>query len=299
MNFRPRIRSGFILLLALALFPVSCGLFKPREQKLIEAGRLVAKGTGQAPAQEQWSNLLGLSPDEMAPPKFRPEEVLRPGRDFPKWADRSLEAQGKGVFPPEANSPVQAQMLARQAARDQALRNLADQVALLPSPQGGMVEERLIDDPDLRAQLDATLRSSVEYEGLTAGEEHVVKARLPLRPVALVLYGESREIELSPSSRPSSGVAISTEEMRRIAYESALEKARMNLLATLEAQPLILDRSAGDLAQRDAGAALYLRSAVENASVERVEYPDERTCEITLSLDPEPVLRRLRGTLGR
>ena len=84
-----------------------------------------ATAQGRAPAREQWPDLLGLSSTETAEP-VAPVVSYRPGRDFPKWANQSIESEAESRFPDEANTRVQALMLARRNARDEALQRLAD-----------------------------------------------------------------------------------------------------------------------------------------------------------------------------
>jgi len=127
---------------------------------------------------------------------------------------------------------------------------------------------------------------------------------LPLRGIALILFGEVEGAKPGAAPGPDSSLAftassgrpkpaVSQAELRGITRERALEQARTLLFEKVKETPLLGNTTIGSRIQRDPVLAAYVRGAVENAHVEKVAYPDGRTCEATLSLDVLPLVRRL------
>jgi hypothetical protein len=309
-------RTGVLRMVALALpllLAAACNFLPPIEEPMPEGRIVTATGMGQAPAERETAAMpppeitlpAPPTPKDSQPPESQPV-VRRPGTDSPAWASETLEVEASAPFPSGANSHVQALMLARRQANDQVLRDLASRVGDLTSPRGGTVGSVLAERADLRAEVERTLRAEVEF---TSGEESAsgyrTTARLPLRSIALIVFGEVEEAKTTGPSAPanvsrktveddrrSKANAVRTES-RRIAREKAEEQARARLFEKIRQTPLTANYPVGARIQRDPFLAAYVRGAVENARVDKVSYPDDRTCEVTLSMDVQPLLRRL------
>lgn len=295
--------SGSAMLALLALFTVlgivGCGGSQRGVGDLAPEERvLVVKSRGETPQTEEWGSLLGLDEygqSDSGAGNLVNEKIKKPGRNFPKWAGSKLEAPASAAYPDGANSPVQAMMLARHTARDKALRNLADIVLTLSSPQGGAVSDLLKKNPDPIDELDRLIREKVIFEEDKAVEErYVVLATLPLYDVALLLFGEEVQDRKTPGSNAQSarGIQLSQEDSRRIAYDNALKSARETMIDRLKQIPVEENGpTIGRLLEKNPEAAPMLRTVVDNAQVSQVEYPDDQTCELSLSLNLPPVKR--------
>jgi len=312
-RLKPALRAAAVVLLI--VLPVGCNLLPPIEEPLPEGQIVSATGVGQASPEE--GPVVPRVVEGPAGPALPKETLLplpaavvrRPGRDFPSWASEKIRVDVSVPFPTGANSHVQALMLARRAAGDQALRELAARVSALSSPRGGTVGNILEQRDDLRQEVEGTLRSQAEIApGEEGGSSYRASAALPLQGIALIVFGEVREAgaagpekseEASGKSPASNGrrkSAASVAESRRAAREKALEQARARLFEKVKETPLSANSTIGTRIQQDPFLAAYVRGAVENARVEKVAYPDDRTCEATLSLDVQPLVRRLTET---
>jgi len=312
-GLKPLLRAAAVALLI--VLPVGCNLLPPIEEPLPEGQIVSVTGVGQAsPEQPPVVPRVVEGPAGPALPKetllpLPAAVVRRPGRDFPSWASEKIRVDVSVPFPTGANSHVQALMLARRGAGDQALRELAARVSALSSPRGGTVGDILEQRDDLRQEVEGTLRNQAEIApGEEGGSSYRASAALPLQGIALIVFGEVREAgaagpekneEASGKSPASNGrrkSAASVAESRRAAREKALEQARARLFEKVKETPLSANSTIGTRIQQDPFLAAYVRGAVENARVEKVAYPDDRTCEATLSLDVQPLVRRLTET---
>ena len=312
-GLKPALRTAAVVLLI--ILPVGCNLLPPIEEPLPEGQIVSVTGVGQAsPEQRPVGPPVVEGPAGPALPKetlppLPAGVVRRPGRDFPLWASEKIRVDVSAPFPPGANSHVQALMLGRRAAGDQALCELAARVSALSSPRGGTVGDILEQRDDLRQEVEGTLRSQAEIApGEEWGSSYRASAALALEGIALIVFGEVREggaagpekgEEASGKSPAPNGrrkPAASAAESRRAAREKALEQARARLFEKVKETPLSANSTIGTRIRQDPFLAAYVRGAVENARVEKVTYRDDRTCEATLSLDVQPLVRRLTET---
>lgn len=231
--------------------------------------------------------------------------LRRPGPQFPQWGSSRLDLPVVVALSTEAASRVEAVMIARREALDQAERRMADYVAQLPTPDGANTVGGLLSgDRALADRLEERIRSSIETpaQGEIEGGRYALRARLALEPIALEIWGE--EVPTAPSAdspRPVRPRVFEIEpqgagpsDMKMKAHQAALENARRELLERLKRESLFPNYTIEDLMLADDEASRQVRAAVESARIEQERYPAPNVCEIVLELDIEPLLNLLK-----
>jgi len=280
------------------------------------APTLYATGTGRAAE----TAAPGVEPGGKS--AIAPEGRRRPGPNYPKWGEDTIEVKGSAPVSQEAASYVEGIMLARQAARDDACRQLAARVAALPAPTGGTtLGEVLKGRPNDRTEVEKMIRAcelvppvgaAPESRGAgndagVADGQYRVSARLSLAPMALLLYGEAAESPARAKEEPEPGepaarrlgnVRIPADPLQRAAFDRALRDARRQMLEELGQVYLLPNYSVGDLLAVNPDAAARARYEVESyARVDAIRYPRPGACEVDLSLNPGPTLRVLKSMM--
>jgi len=260
----------------------------------------VVTGFGAAPARDllvKEQDAAGGLPE--TPGEQSPKEVLvrRPGADFPGWASQILEARAGVPLPEEANSHVEAVMLARRQAQERLLRDLATRVAGLPAPGGKLVGEALQQDEDFRSRMDKAIRSSCQfvYGAETQEGTYSAVARLPLEPIALLGWGEIVEesVESGEKRKKAPKHQGKSLTLERLAYEAAVKDAQEKMLEMVQTVALHARYTVGDLMSEDEEAAKRVRLAVAQARIVDRRFPSPGECEVDLELDLRPLVTDL------
>ena len=275
-------------------------LLEPRAQVLRVTGFGDSSAREAAAAEEAGEFTMGVRKPSVSSMR------RKPGVDFPKWGTQTLEARASAPVSQEATSYVEATMLARQAARDEAYRQLAARVAALPTPKGsGTVGEILKSRPKDKAEVEKIIRGcEFAFEGQGHPEQSETVARLNLEPIALLLYGRAAAKERdsmrnrpsqSPLPRRLGNVEVPTEPLQRKAFDRAFQDARNRMLGSLKQVRLLPNYTVGNLMAVNKEAVARVNLALDYyARVDHIRYPRPGACEVDLSLNASPTVNNLK-----
>ena len=234
--------------------------------------------------------IKGAALPDLSVPEVPGAPAPRVAADSPSWAGETLEEKVTVPLPSDANSQIEAMMVARRQASDEALRQIGERLAAQPTPDGGTLGAMLDADGALKTRVEQVVRSATRLEDAKENVEGTFSlvARLDEALIVGQIWPEGPAMA-SPGREPAPRrtVARTRENDPVLAQASALaeRQARANLLHAIQQRGLTPGYTIGERMTADPAAAEKARAVVREAPVVSVRYPDNESCEVVVELD--------------
>lgn len=187
------------------------------------------------------------------------------------------------AIPADSLDPLRGKLIARQEAKQNARRKLAERVEATEVHTGLTIGDVI--------EKDAAKREKVEDYIRTAQQKGVIKAEggkctvfltLDLVPLNRILAeGSTVAVDYSASA---TATALTPEEYRKHAYEEAVENARARMLEYLKGLRLPENETLGELMVKDDAVDRAIRERVDMI-IPAARFNEDNNCEAALILD--------------
>lgn len=265
---RPRLRC--LLLLALLLpAVVGCSVFK--------------RGAGEE----------GTPPDYARAEATAQADLSRFASDDP-WGAVFSEGLSAASDPLRLDAaledPAARTLVARAAARREALRRLAEAVLASQDPSGSPASEAIAGNAEAQARLTRLLEEQAIIVYADTAQGITASARLAAGPLRTFF---------APGGAGGAPILTDTQrdEANQAAYEQAMAKAKQQLKAELLALKAKGDRTVGDALGKDASAMNDLNARLFITQPDEVAYPVPGTCKVVIFFDKNRALELARRSM--
>lgn len=232
-----------------------------------------------------YGTAYGLTEPSVAKPLPPPPEL--------DWADKELTAIGYGAPSEIAFSEAQRRLMARRAAKLDALRNLAEQIYGVAIDSKTTVENFLTHSDVIKSQVDALIEGAevVEEKELEDGAWEV-RVALGLRPLAGIVeryYGKRAPV-ISPEKQP----VVPPGQARAMARRAAQLDAYRNLLELVKGVQIKSGTTVEDFMLRDDRIKSRVEGILREARIVEEDFLPDGTCEVTVEFDLARVRQAVR-----
>ena len=223
-------------------------------------------------------------PESLDPP------LLPPALD---WNETHMTAVGIAVPSAAIEDSLHRQLAARSSAKQDALRNLARNIAILRINKNTLVKDYLDESESFHKEVETYIKNAtVSEEKLLDDGSWRVSVILDLAPFSKMITDEyERKVTARRASRKK---IVLTEEESSIAYTTAVRDAFINLVdlvAQIQVQPGI---TIDDLMFSDDKIKSNVLGIIQQARVVSSRYDDEGTCETVIAFDINKIRQQIQ-----
>ncbi len=300
-KYQPLIQQTLRILLLLPLLLSGCASFPSLDFN--KDHFITANGRGVASSR---SFLVNPTPDNSNATGgsfYR----RRPAAVYPQWSNEVLKQKTSAPIPSDTNSRVEAQLLARRRAFDNALLVIAQRINQLPTPEddGRNVKDMLELDANVADKLTKVLRSSIQITQGNSDQNgnYILQTQLALEPIALLLWGEP-QLETYPRKTVGAGWTKNVfsllkenqppDILDQQAYENAHRDATQKMLQAIQGQTVYPGVTIEHLMRVDPGSREFVLEEIANTKVTEVQYPQPGICDVQLRLNVKKLMEQLK-----
>lgn len=230
------------------------------------------------------------APNPTKPQEEKKVEEPKATEKTESWADMDITAIGNGAPPADAVNQSQARMMAKRAAKMDALRNLAETVKGVQIDSTTKVEDFITKSDEIRSKIDMFIQGSqtLEEKELADGTWEV-KVGLNLKPLEEIIKPEKpaqpATTTASTSSAPSPGPTLTPQQAKLMAKRAAEMDARRNLLEYVKGVQIDSSTYVRDFMTQSDSIRSQIDGMVKGAQVIATRWNDDGTCEVDIQFD--------------
>ena len=235
--------AGLLILLSMLFLTWGCSRAVPVN--------IMVTGTG---------SIRGGEPGDIEPPLPPPAEP-----DM-SWAEGEITATGYGAPPETAVSEAQARLMAKQAAKTDALRNLAERIEGVRIGSETTVRNFVTQNDEIRSQVEGyvTGAQKVSERELDDGSWEV-RMSIDLSPLARIIPYEETTAEPPPTRRLTG--PPTTAQARLMAERAAMADAYRKIMEQLKGVHIKSETTVEDFIARDDRIRSRVEGIVRGARV--------------------------------
>jgi len=226
--------------------------------------------------------VTGTGAAEYVPPS-PPPPVEEPASPDYSWAEGEVFATGNGAPPSSAVNKAQARLMARQAAKLDALRNLTEQVQAVRVDSKTTVRDFITRSDEINTQVHGYLSGAqlVSEKELDDGSWEV-RMKLPLQPLGEIIIPESPGPP--PPQKPVTG-PVTPAQSRLMAERAAKADAYRQLGEQLKGVYINSSTTVEDFMTRDDRIITRVEAIIRGARVTDRRFNRDGTVEVDMLLE--------------
>lgn len=228
--------------------------------------------------------VTGRGVAEVAPPEG-PSPPPPPQAPDMSWAEGDIIAIGHGVPPASSISTAQGKLLAKQAAKVDAQRNLLEQVEGVHVSAKTTVKNFMTESDEIRTQVNGLIAGAevVSEQELDDGSFEV-KLRLNMHPLARII----------PPPEIASGGQKIPAQARLMAEEAAKKDAERQILEQLKGVVITGNTTVENYMTKDDRIRARVEGIIRGATVIDTRYNEDGTVEVDMVLDNPDINQVIR-----